>query len=118
MADSVLEKATSALGAATETVTASVETPKTDVLKDAVENVVSRGIDGAKSMLHNLEEKKGEVSTKIVGAVSQFAGSAYSSATAAANRDFAVSADNQVGIKTTKENFKSDRLLCLFLLQL
>lgn len=90
--------ATSALGEAKETVTASVETPKPDVLKDAVDNVVSRGIEGAKSLLHNLEEKKGEVSSKIVGAVSQFTGSADSSATTA-NRDLPVSTDNQVGIK-------------------
>ncbi|XP_010457783.1 PREDICTED: uncharacterized protein LOC104739206 [Camelina sativa] len=76
MADSLLQKATSALGEAKGTVITSVETVKTDVVKDAVHNVVSRGIDGAKSLVHNLEEKKGEVSSKIVGAVTHFTGSA------------------------------------------
>ncbi|KAJ4872609.1 Uncharacterized protein Rs2_00754 [Raphanus sativus] len=86
MSGSILEKATSALG----------EVAKTDVLKDAVDNVVSRGIDGAKSLLHNLEENKGQVSSKIVGAVSQFAGgSADSSATTTADRDLPMSTDNQ-----------------------
>ncbi|KAG2324054.1 hypothetical protein Bca52824_006782 [Brassica carinata] len=67
---------------------------KTDVLKDAVDNVVSKGIDGAKSLLHNLKENKGQVSSKIVGAVSQFAVVADSSATTA-DRDLPVSTDNQ-----------------------
>ncbi|KAF2556163.1 hypothetical protein F2Q68_00012979 [Brassica cretica] len=49
MSDSILEKATSALS----------EAAKTDVFKDAVDNAVSRGIEGGKSLLHNLEEKKG-----------------------------------------------------------
>ncbi|CAN6883814.1 unnamed protein product [Brassica oleracea var. botrytis] len=85
MSDSILEKATSALS----------EAAKTDVFKDAVDNAVSRGIEGGKSLLHNLEEKKGEVSSKIVGAVSQFTGGgAYSSATTA-DRDLPVSTDNQ-----------------------
>ncbi|KAF2545882.1 hypothetical protein F2Q70_00019516 [Brassica cretica] len=48
MSDSILEKATSALS----------EAAKTDVFKDAVDNAVSRGIEGGKSLLHNLEEKK------------------------------------------------------------
>ena len=87
--------ATSALGEAKETVIASVETPKPDVLKDAVDNVVSRGIEGAKSLLHNLEEKKGEVSSKIVGAVSQFTGGSADSSATTANRDLPVSTDNQ-----------------------
>lgn len=124
MADSLLEKATSALdearetatsaiGEAKETVTASAETVKPDVLKDAVDNVVTRGIDGAKSLLHNLEEKKDEVSSKIIGAVSHFTG------------DLPVSSDNQVRIK---ENFRflyleekldvGDKFLCFFFSQL
>ncbi|CAA7026413.1 unnamed protein product [Microthlaspi erraticum] len=83
------ETATSAIGEAKETVIASAETVKPDVLKDAVDNVVTRGIDGAKSLLHNLEEKKDEVSSKIIGAVSHFTGSS------ATNRDLPVSSDNQ-----------------------
>ncbi|EOA39254.1 hypothetical protein CARUB_v10012251mg [Capsella rubella] len=94
MADSLLQKATSALGETKETVLASVETAKTDVVKDAVDNVVSRSIDGAKSLVHGLEEKKGEVSSKILGAVTHFTGSA-DSATTTANRDLPVSTDNQ-----------------------
>ncbi|CAH2038743.1 unnamed protein product [Thlaspi arvense] len=86
--------ATSALPEAKETVIASAETAKTDVVKDAVDNVVTRGIDGAKSLLHSLEEKKGEVSSKILGAVSHFTGSADSAATTA-NGDLPVSTDNQ-----------------------
>lgn len=101
MSGSILEKATSALG----------EVAKTDVLKDAVDNVVSRGIDGAKSLLHNLEENKGQVSSKIVGAVSQFAGgSADSSATTTADRDLPMSTDNQVGIKNTHIYWNKIRL--------
>ncbi|CAN8306091.1 unnamed protein product [Cochlearia groenlandica] len=76
MADSVLEKATSVLGEAKETVTT-----KTDTVKDPVDNVVTRGIDGAKSMLHNLEERKDEVSSKILGAVTHFTGSTDAAAT-------------------------------------
>ncbi|KAL0723825.1 hypothetical protein Bca4012_038424 [Brassica carinata] len=85
MSDSILEKATSALG----------EAAKTDVLKDAVDNVVSKGIDGAKSLLHNLKENKGQVSSKIVGAVSQFAGGSADSSATTADRDLPVSTDNQ-----------------------
>ncbi|KFK42970.1 hypothetical protein AALP_AA1G062900 [Arabis alpina] len=90
MADSLLEKATSAISQAKETVT---ETAKTEVnvMKDAVDNVVTRGIDGAKSMLHNLEEKKDEVSSKILEAVSHLT----DSAAATANSDLPVSTDNQ-----------------------
>ncbi|CAH8251375.1 unnamed protein product [Arabidopsis lyrata] len=94
MADSLLQKATSALGEAKQTVIASAENAKTDVVKDAVDNVVSRGIDGAKTLLHGLEEKKGEVSSKILGAVTHFTGSADSAATTA-NRDLPVSTDDQ-----------------------
>lgn len=94
MADSLLEKATSALGEAKETIAASAGT---DAVKDVVDNVVTRGIDGAKSLLHGLEEKKDEVSSKIMGAVSHFTGSADS-----ANRDLPVSTDNQVRIQTPK----------------
>lgn len=95
MADSLLEKATSALGEAKETVIASAETAKTNVMKDAVDNVVSRGIEGAKTLLHGLEEKKDEVSSKILGAVTHFTGSADSTATTA-NHELPVSTDNQV----------------------
>lgn len=105
MADSLLQKATSALGEAKETVINSVETAKTGVVKDAVDNVVSRGIDGAKSLVHGLEEKKGEVASKILGAVTHFTGSADSAATTA-NRDLPVSTDNQVPFETQKEKFK------------
>lgn len=105
MADSLLQKATSALGEVKETVINSVETAKTGVVKDAVDNVVSRGIDGAKSLVHGLEEKKGEVASKILGAVTHFTGSADSAATTA-NRDLPVSTDNQVPFETQKEKFK------------
>ncbi|VVA90202.1 unnamed protein product [Arabis nemorensis] len=91
MADSLLEKATSALSEAKETVTTSA---KTDVMKDAVDNVVTRGIDGAKSLLHGLEEKKDEVSSKIMDAVSHFTGSTDSAASTA-NGDLPVSTENQ-----------------------
>jgi len=111
MADSLLQKATSALGEAKQTVMASAETAKTNVVKDAVDNVVSRGIDGAKTLLHGLEEKKDEVSSKIMGAVTHFTGSADSAATTA-NRDLPVSTDNQVPIETPKENFIFLYLLC------
>lgn len=102
MADSLLEKATSALSQAKETITASAET---DAVKDVVDNVVTRGIDGAKSLLHGLEEKKDEVSSKIMDAVSHFTGSADSAA-ATANSDLPVSTDNQVRMQTLTKNFK------------
>ncbi|CAN8295291.1 unnamed protein product [Cochlearia groenlandica] len=94
MTDSLSKKVTSGLAQAKETATASAETAKTSVVKDTVNNVVTRSIDGGKSLIRGLEEKKGEVSSKIVGAVSNFSSNADSSATTA-NRDLPVSTDNQ-----------------------
>ncbi|XP_010557144.1 PREDICTED: uncharacterized protein LOC104826235 [Tarenaya hassleriana] len=102
-------EASSTVSHARETLEASVETVKAEAssapkkladsllpqVKDAVDGAVSRGIEGAKSLLHSLEEKKGEVSSKLVEAVKHAAAGVSGSADSAASRDVTVSADNQ-----------------------
>ncbi|RID66739.1 hypothetical protein BRARA_D01857 [Brassica rapa] len=84
---SFLEKATSALNEAKESVTSIAESAR-----NAVENAPSRGIEGAKSLLHVFEEKRTEVSSKHVGAVTNASDGASSSSTVA-SRDLLVSTD-------------------------
>ncbi|WZY90106.1 hypothetical protein YC2023_046841 [Brassica napus] len=60
--------------------------------RNAVENAPSRGIEGAKSLLHVFEEKRTEVSSKHVGAVTNASDGASSSSTVA-SRDLLVSTD-------------------------
>ncbi|KAF8108742.1 hypothetical protein N665_0104s0064 [Sinapis alba] len=119
---SFLEKATSAVNEAKESVTATAEsvgasltdaqktvaatteTVKTEAeaapgkvstqARDVVDNVMSRGIEGAKSLFHVMEEKKTELSSKLVGAVTNVVGGA-SSSTTVASRDLPISTDNQ-----------------------
>ncbi|EOA28009.1 hypothetical protein CARUB_v10024186mg [Capsella rubella] len=100
------ETARSTLTEAGSTVAASAETVKTEAAaapekvsgvstqaRDAVDSALSRGIEGAKSLLQTFEEKRTEVSSKLVGAVSNAVGGASSSTVA--NRDLPVSTDNQ-----------------------
>ncbi|KAH0886534.1 hypothetical protein HID58_062630, partial [Brassica napus] len=77
---SFFEKATSALNEAKESA------------RNAVENALSRGIEGAKFLLHVFEEKRTEVSSKHVGAVTNASDGASSSSTVA-SRDLLVSTD-------------------------
>ncbi|CAN6833889.1 unnamed protein product, partial [Brassica oleracea var. botrytis] len=60
--------------------------------RNAVENALSRGIEGAKFLLHVFEEKRTEVSSKHVGAVTNASDGASSSSTVA-SRDLLVSTD-------------------------
>ncbi|CAA7046624.1 unnamed protein product [Microthlaspi erraticum] len=59
--------------------------------RDAVDGALSRGIEGAKNLLSVFEEKRTEVSSKLVGAVTNAVGGASSST----NRDLPLSTDNQ-----------------------
>ncbi|KAJ4903310.1 hypothetical protein Rs2_17261 [Raphanus sativus] len=101
------ETARTSLADAQATVAATTETVKTEAeaapgkvsgvstqAREAVENVMSRGIEGAKSLFHGLEEKKTEISSKLVGAVTNVVGGA-SSSTTVASRDLPISTDNQ-----------------------
>ncbi|KAL0897253.1 hypothetical protein Bca101_081214 [Brassica carinata] len=113
------ETARTSLAGAQETVAATTETVKTEAeaapgklsgvstqARDVVENVMSRSIEGAKSLFHGLEEKKTELSSKLVGAVTNVVGGA-SSSTTVASRDLPISTDNQPlltgerGVETT-----------------
>ncbi|XP_013633330.1 PREDICTED: uncharacterized protein LOC106339047 [Brassica oleracea var. oleracea] len=92
---SFFEKATSPLNEAKESVTSiaeSVGASLTDSARNAVENALSRGIEGAKFLLHVFEEKRTEVSSKHVGAVTNASDGASSSSTVA-SRDLLVSTD-------------------------
>lgn len=60
--------------------------------KDTMDNFLSRGIDGTKSLLQTLDDKRGEISSKVVGAVTNVVQGASSST----SRDLPVSTDNQV----------------------
>ncbi|CAH2059978.1 unnamed protein product [Thlaspi arvense] len=114
------ETARSTITDAGETVAASTETVKTEAAastekaaatkeklttqaRDAVDSALSKGIEGAKSLLHVFEEKRTEVSSKVVGAVSN----AVSGASSSTNRDLPISIDNQPllagerGVETT-----------------
>ncbi|ESQ51645.1 hypothetical protein EUTSA_v10017317mg [Eutrema salsugineum] len=112
------ETARTSLTDAQKTVAASTETVKTEAAaapekvsdvstqaRDAVDNALSRGIEGAKSLLHVFEEKRTEVSSKLVGAVTNAVGGASSSTVA--SRDLPISTDNQPllsgerGVETT-----------------
>ncbi|CAN8315462.1 unnamed protein product [Cochlearia groenlandica] len=62
--------------------------------RDAVDNALSKGIAGAKNFLNVFEEKRTEVSSKLVGAVTNVVGGGASSSTVA-TRDLPVSTDNQ-----------------------
>ncbi|KFK31248.1 hypothetical protein AALP_AA6G087700 [Arabis alpina] len=103
---------------AAATVAATTETVKTEAAaateksssvttkaQEAVDNALSRGIEGAKNLLHVFEEKRTEVSSRVVGAVSNAVGGASSSTVA--TRDLPISTDNQPllsgerGVETT-----------------
>ncbi|CAN7018592.1 hypothetical protein F2Q70_00028188 [Brassica cretica] len=101
------ETARTSLADAQETVAATTETVKTEAeaapgkvsdvstqARDVLGNYMSRGIEGAKTLIHGLEEKKTEVSTKLVGAFTNAVGGA-SSSTTVASRDLPISTDNQ-----------------------
>ncbi|XP_010510269.1 PREDICTED: uncharacterized protein LOC104786537 [Camelina sativa] len=100
------ETAGTSLADAGKTVSASAETVKTEAAaapekvsgvstqaKDAVDSALSRGIDGAKSLLQTFEEKRTEVSSKLVEGFSNAVSGASSSTVA--SRDLPVSTDNQ-----------------------
>uniref|UniRef100_A0A1J3JPH1 Uncharacterized protein n=1 Tax=Noccaea caerulescens TaxID=107243 RepID=A0A1J3JPH1_NOCCA len=100
----VTETATTSLTDAQKTVADSTETVKSEAAaapekvsdvstkaRDAVDGALSRGIEGAKNLLSVFEEKRTEVSSKLVGAVSNAVGGASSST----SRDLPLSTDNQ-----------------------
>ncbi|CAA0373717.1 hypothetical protein AtNW77_Chr2g0250831 [Arabidopsis thaliana] len=102
----VNQTARSTLTDAETTVAASVETVKTEAAaapdkasgvstqaKDAVDKAFSRGIEGAKSLLQTFEAKSSDISSKLVGGVTNLVSGASSSTVA--NRDLPVSTDNQ-----------------------
>ncbi|KAL1190635.1 hypothetical protein V5N11_000124 [Cardamine amara subsp. amara] len=109
------ETATTSLTDAEKTVASSAETVKTEAPKkvsdvstkarEVVDNALSKGLEGAKNLLHTFEEKRTEVSSKLVGAVTNVVGGASSSTVA--SRDLPVSTDNQPllsgdrGVETT-----------------
>ncbi|KAJ4903313.1 hypothetical protein Rs2_17264 [Raphanus sativus] len=107
-ATSSAESVSASLTDVQKTVAASTETVKTDSAtapekvfdgstqtRDAVEdNATTRDTEGAKSLLHVFDEKRAEVSSKLVGAVTN-ASDGASSNTTVASRELLVSTDNQ-----------------------
>ncbi|CAL9235030.1 hypothetical protein ISN45_Aa04g016250 [Arabidopsis thaliana x Arabidopsis arenosa] len=105
-AETTTETARTALTDAQKTVEASTETVKTEAeaapkkasdlstqAKDAMDKGISRGIEGAKSLLQTFEAKSSDISSKLVGGVTNLVSGASSSTVA--SRDLPVSTDNQ-----------------------
>ncbi|CAN6996892.1 unnamed protein product [Brassica rapa subsp. trilocularis] len=90
-----------------ETVAASTETVKSEAAaapekvsnvstqaREVVDNVLSKGFEGFNTLLHGFEEKKTDISSKIVDVATKAVAGA-SSSTTVENRDVPISTDNQ-----------------------
>lgn len=74
--------------------------------REVVDNVLSKGFEGINTLLHGFEEKKTDISSKIVDVATKAVAGA-SSSTTVESRDVPISTDNQV--TDLKQNSLSSR---------